>query len=370
MNYLARVCALALIHIVLAFCLSAVVPVGELAKDADLIVLGKANSISHGIDGRAVFSVMVDTVLKGKEPSVRIQAVLPESRFLSPGDVSLKTYGIEDSLQLWFLRLPTAAEGEISVIPVVRGDWSERNAFIRVETSWTPPAGQSLDAQLLNAALNSFEASTGRELFEDARLVMSAEQAPVEEALALSERMLRTPRSVDSEALGIAIALSKSQTLGLIELKERIPRIEGSPMFRWVLNALGDYYVPRDPGDVRALIDIVRLGNDPSLGIDAAIARVLSKHRGKITVPALVQLLDSPDATVRLYAVHGLHVFAALAGPDGEIHQGRASIQPFRSEETRLHSGRKSVPLDASVAFWKSWWERNRARIENQTGGL
>ena len=274
MNYLARVCVLALIHLVLAFCLSAVVPVGELAREADLIVLGRAISIPHEKDGRAVFSLMVDTVLKGKEPSVRIQAVLPESRFLSPGDVSLKRYGLEDSLQLWFLRLPTAAEGEISVIPVVRGDRSERNAFIRVETSWTPPAGQSIDAQLLDAALNSFEASAGRGLYEDARLVMSAEQAPVEAALALSERMLRTPRSIDSEALGIAIALSKSQRQGLIELKERIPRIAGSPMFRWVLNALGDSYTPHDPGDVRTLMEIVRLGNDPSSEIDAAIARV------------------------------------------------------------------------------------------------
>lgn len=343
--------------------LSAVVPVGELAKAADLVVLARTSSVTFNADGSAVFSLIVESELKGIAPAARVQATLPWSRRMLPADSSTARSLMDGTRQLWFLR--ASADGQFTVIPAMRSDWSESDSAIRVDPLWTREISQPLESQLLDATLGAFETAPSPAPIQATRLILSAHEAPLELTLQLSRRILQNPRSIDSEVLGVSIALCKSSSFGLLQLKERLPRIQHSSLFPFIKNTLGDYYKPKDAEEVRLLGEIAAMQDDVSLGLDLAIARVLSilsRTQARIAVPGLVLLLDSEDPQARASAVHALHIFAALAGPNGEVQfTGRSHPHPFSTDETRLHSGnRKSVPLEASVAFWKSWWETHR----------
>lgn len=349
---------------VLCLGLSAVVPVGELAKDADLVVVARTSGVTYNADGSAVFSLMVESELKGIAPAARFQATLPWSKRMLPADSLTAKSLVDGARQLWFLR--ASADGQFTVIPAMRSDWSESDSSIKVDPLWTRQIGQSLEWQLLDATLGAFEAAPSPAPIGAMRLILSAYEAPAELALQLSRRILQNPRSIDSEVLGVSIALCKSSPFGLIQLKERLPRIQNSPLFPFIKNTLGDYYQPREAAEVRLLGEIALMQDDTSLGLDLAIARVLSilsRNQARIAVPGLVLLLDSEDPQARASAAHALHMFAALAGPNGEAQfTGRSHPHPFLTDETRLHSGnRKSIPLEASVAFWKSWWEKYKS---------
>lgn len=364
MNLSLKPYALLILVLGMVFTLHAVVPVGELARDSDVIVLARTSRVNYRADGSTVISLLVEAELKGVAPAVRLQAVLSTStRLMPPGSRPGEVAG-DRSLRLWFLRV--SSNGEVLIVPAMRSHWSPEDAGISLDPLWTPLAEHSLEQQLLDAALNSFEIAAPPAPHEGARLIVSAQQASAEDALALAERILQSPRSVDSEVLGIAIFLGRSSKKGLIRLKDNVARLERSPQFFWIRNSLGDYYQPTDETDIRLLGAIVGMRNDISSGIDLGVARVLSKHRSRLALPGLVALLDSPDPKARVSAVHGLHLYATLAGPEGEIGKLGTGKHPFSSEETRVHSGtRSSIPLEASVAFWKSWWDSHRSRLSN-----
>jgi hypothetical protein len=90
-------------------------------------------------------------------------------------------------------------------------------------------------------------------------------------------------------------------------------------------------------------------------------------------MPYLAALLDDPDPDLRVEAVGGIGAFAnglpvqTAASLASMSYLQPSSNAPYRTADTVAHfaMGTRAIEKDEAsyVAFWKSWWDQNRARL-------
>ena len=104
----------------------------------------------------------------------------------------------------------------------------------------------------------------------------------------------------------------------------------------------------------------------PELRVAAggALARLHTKE----ALPYLAKMLDSPNITMRTYAVGGLAMFANNVPVGG--HEPAAGEWPYRTEGTIRHSvmSERAVAENEAfyVGFWKDWWSEHRGDLEQR----
>jgi hypothetical protein len=84
----------------------------------------------------------------------------------------------------------------------------------------------------------------------------------------------------------------------------------------------------------------------------------------KAVLPGVVALLDSKDSDTQIRAASFLAFFTLFADANGDmLHTG--VVGPWATESTRKFTPSNAAPMAATqyTAFWKTWWEQNRAKF-------
>jgi hypothetical protein len=110
-------------------------------------------------------------------------------------------------------------------------------------------------------------------------------------------------------------------------------------------------------------------------GIQFAAAQSLRAVHTKEALPFLAELLNSPEARIRHEGLAGLSMFVEnLPVQLPELMPSYAWVQPqgpapYRTEATDYYSAKfkeREGKQEEYVAFWKTWWETMKTRIEAQ----
>jgi hypothetical protein len=98
--------------------------------------------------------------------------------------------------------------------------------------------------------------------------------------------------------------------------------------------------------------------------MDSAAGSLLQRIGGKVILPIMAQLLDSPDPDAQLRTASFFASFALFADKDGSI-AGTGAAGPFYSELARAQMPRRNSRETPTqyAQFWKNWWRENYSKL-------
>jgi hypothetical protein len=345
-----------------------IVPVTVLGERAESIVVGSVAStaVTKTAAGefRVQFRLQPAMALKGVMPAGTLTVELSPSalmkqhaeQYAAAGQVDFET----DAYGMWFLQ--EKAGGNPAVLALDQGEYTENAAFLPLPRGWVPRAGRNIEQQLLSAVVASYLARRKPTGIDEGTLFVSLETADRQEAFAVVAE-LTSSAAVRDRIVGLAAAIRMGSDSALSLLAEDIDTLRSHEMFDRITRALQTYYKPSGPASIPALRRLAEIPADVP-GLDLAVAKALQKLESRDVLPAMLRMLDSPDALAVRSAAWYFHFYAALAGPNGEINRTGDGQHPFRSAETARYGGRDSTITGGEHArFWKGWWQENRVRL-------
>jgi hypothetical protein len=326
------------------------VSVDRLIAASDSIVVG---TIAQGtVSGTAVaLSIQVERVLLGNWEMGAIVAASGTISEPSP------TRAIGPERGIFFLS--DAGAGPMRLVPAISGDLlDEMEMFVLLPVSSTPAAQPAANASPRERVLLEMLGAVGAPLpkrpggFVD--VVAEYRVSPTPAVRSVFRRWL-TSDSPRLAAIGVQALLAEGDTTALSRVAAD-PGLRSTAVKAHAFDGLKFYFKNSDPAAVNAL---GRLAGDNSNGMELRIAAAsaLARVHTRQALPFLAQLLDTPDPTLRTFAVGGLSMFANHV-PIGS-HEPAAGEWPWRTDETVAHSA-----MDGSnVGFWRSWWAANQAAL-------
>jgi hypothetical protein len=351
-----------------------------LGREADLIALARATSIT--VDGAGGVEVQLDpvTLLKGTAPATPIRARLAPSALMAQ-NAGPSVRKPPASLALWFMRVTPQ---QLELMPSMESQYTENEAFWPVPEWWSPSKSASLNEQLYSALSAWYLSLRSATLKDDyAFLANFGSGAPAESVGFLD--VLISSTELDTRVIGFAAAIQEGSDEAVAQLAEYVGTLRGSKKFYRITDALSRYYQPHGSASIEPLRRLITLRSDAP-GLDLAVARALARIASmsyvpqggpgpalfatsgtpsKEVLPALIDVLNSRDEAAQRGAARLLGEFAARANENGEITQGLSGPHPYLSDETvRYTPGRDSkIATHDYVAFWKNWWEQNRGKL-------
>jgi hypothetical protein len=316
----------------------------ELTANADVVVVGFVRAAV--VSGTVSATIDVERVLKGLVAERALISVLWVPPWPYPdGPAFPRDHG------MFFLQ--RSAAGPWVLMPAAFGSVLWWDTYVRtpdVAVASPPPGTKALDRVLLElVAATEAGGKTGVDLVAIFRL----NRSPVLEAA--FRRFLSTSDPNLSE-LGLQAMLAAGDASAIESVQQRYASLATRPTWLEIVQEIGQSYVTADPGAVRALCLLAVNPKTPQ-ELRVATARALARVHTKQALPFLAQLLDSPDPSLRTFAVGGLSMFANNV-PIGS-HEPAAGEWPWRTDDTIAHSA-----MDGSnVAFWKSWWTANQTAL-------
>jgi hypothetical protein len=331
-------------------------PLIPLAERAGSVVIAECVEMTTLRDTSVRVELKPTIALKGPPPSPGLSATLAPSATMRryaerQGSRPCQGYG------MWFLQ-------GVELLPVERGEYvAPSGAFVPVPRAWTPAAGDNLNQQILSAVTAAYIAFEPPGSSGDARLLAVLDDVSQEDAVGAARRLLAAD-SIEAQVMGLLAALNADAPEALKEYEARVGDTRDHPKFSRIATALGSFYVRRANGSIPELKALIET-HASTPGVHIAVAWELGALQKREGLPLVIMLFDSPEVGPRIAAVQHLRHYTALAGPDGNINLTGNGKHPFWNEETRRYNDR-SIPLEEQIAFWRGWWERNRAAFEIQ----
>lgn len=330
------------------------IPIANLAAQADWIVLGTVQA-STASAGMVSLTVRVDAVLQGSaESGDTLRLDWRPDAALSPRGLAVPVA----KKGVFFAKMNGAGVG--TLIPTATGaihwDWTLLEA---------PPelSGGSIPFQANDTAVEKVVRILARSLRDGEPNVRWHAALRLMGTAEMGKRAGRFPPALrgvfdslaasnkDTEGLlGAEGLLTMDEPAGLIWLESTQERHSDSDLRR-IASVLESSYQNDSSGSIEILMRLATRAENLDLrqGAAGALARI---HTLK-TLPALAELLNSPDPKLRAHAAGGLSRFANNIS--SETNHPKPGSWPYRSKETMAHSGVTSE-LEV-VQFWRRWWD-------------
>jgi len=320
--------------------------------------------ISRAIKGQAAPPTLTATLVLSPQMAareLREQDLMPKTR--------------AEAIGLWFL---SEKEGAFQVLPLASGNfiiWDEVFLPLPIYDLRDPaavipgltPLGDGVRQTVLAALVESFLSSPSPRGTLRAIVTVSLNQEDRQDSLAAADVLIASA-SPEHQILGLEAALRLGSDEVLPLLARKVEALRPHRMFPGVLFALGTEYKPNGEASVAPLLQLtsMHLG---TADFDAAVASALRKIGTRAIVPAMVELLDSPDQTAQLHAAHFLSEYALFADANGDLSPikpgGGRPVGPWGTDATQANMpSRDSTRTPQEyAAFWKAWWAENKARL-------
>jgi hypothetical protein len=333
-------------------------PIQNVIARSDAIIVGRISSIEPSGDDSGRFSIDVSRVIRGQVALGPLSISYSETATPIDGQGP----GLLDRLALLFVATD-APSADLRL----------------VHLQYCSPGGDSVRSHLLFYRSGRFPAELSPSDSDNAMQRLIKELAILGaskylQGLAQSSIELPTYRAIyqammrssdrDVFVTGLSGLANLGTLDGLIALDRATApvsrhRISGGGLFL----DLGRAYRDRDPRGIPILARWLEAANPQRQRLAAADALVRLR-----TVPAITALADTlvdRDDLLHWQALQGLMTLANEGPPDRD---SSGEPWPFTTVETRLHElfepqfyQRDQAPY---LEFWRSWWEENRAAIE------
>ncbi len=344
-------------------------------QQADVIAFATLEGGSAETKSVLHLQLRIIRTIKGESGPLLITADLVPSGMMvrsAPAPKDLVPTYLIGTMGLWFLK---ENRGSYRVIPLASGDFIQDEAFLPLYSSELPdpatpiPGLASSDSttRVVWSALISSYLSTpsSKRTMVDHILGASLFSAKRQEALAVVDALIASG-SAEAEVVGLSAAIGLGSDDALAVLAREAPTLQSDPTFPRITGALLMSYKPNGESSITPLRKLTALHLN-SIRFDEAVASALSKIGTKAVLPAMVELLDSPDKNARLRAARFFGEYTLFADAKGDMPAPNRTptIGPWWNSATELHmlGNDPSMTADEYASFWKAWWIQNRAKI-------
>jgi hypothetical protein len=348
-------------------------PINELGRAADIVAFSTVDSIVQqgGLtNSEASLRLRITQVFKGQSASsVVVATIASKCNEMGGGRLPrcvILTPDIIGRTGIWFLK---AAGSGYRILPRKAGPGPDE-LFLPVVRDPGLESG-TLSEILLAYHVHWFQSLANPDYRSvDENFFLSFEhrnsESPTSQQVLTAIAPLINSSYPGRHAAGLVIALRADSADAMTEVVNELSALRSNPRFPEIVFAIGAYPI-EGKKDVRWIGPLRQLLNLHSgiPGIDAAAAGALYRIGTKQTLPMLAELLDSRDPTAQMIAVRTLGIYVERMDENGN-KRANGPAGPLANDETRSHTpGWNGRPLTTPeyVAFWKSWWSGNRARL-------
>ena len=349
--------------------------VGVVQQQADVIAVATLEGGSAETKSVLHLQLRILRTIKGEVPPMLITADLASSELMATSASEPKRLvpaSLIGRIGLWFLKRES---GNYTVLPLASGNFTPDEAFLPLHSAELPdpatvvPGLTSGDSttRIVWAALMSSYLSTpsARGPMIEMILGASLNKAKRSEALAVVDALIAS-KSQEVRIIGFAAAVGLGSDDALALLAQEAPTLQTHPKFPRITGALLMGYKPNGESSIAPLRKLTALHLN-SIRFDEAVASALSKIGTKAVLPAMIELLDSPDKNARLRAARFFGEYTLFADAKGNMPAPNRTptIGPWWNSATELHmlGNDPSMTADEYASFWKAWWIQNRAKI-------
>ena len=177
--------------------------------------------------------------------------------------------------------------------------------------------------------------------------------------------------SPDAKALALAGLIRNGDVAALGRVQTENDSLTKSAQFTHIVNSICWYYRNSGTQSVSVLGTIA--GNPmASIALQRCAVHALRSIHTKESLPALRQMLESSDQTIRYDAIQGLAAYAnnlpiqTIDNTAGMAYLKPLGDGPFATSETRANM--PSLPAFRAneqkyLTFWKQWWEQVQSKL-------
>lgn len=349
-------------------------PLFELVNSSDAIVIADINAVAvNGTQRDATFTVV--RVLKG----VLTIGAVTRAHYTPVGKAQREITAVPRQRGMLFLREESPGVWELKDADGAGLGVSARYFAVTHDGpagTLFRPGASVIDKVILELAAE-VEEKGGKPQYVEQLKVSGSDSATV---LEIYQRWAQSS-SESLRVVGLARLASTGDVQAFIRLASEHAVLTGSPLGIYVSGTLSSLRKPQ-PDAVRALV-VLATSSSLRPEIQSAARRALYEIHSREALPAFYALLSSPDAITRELAVSGFSSFVtnkriseggldADEAMDEVMNPGRKRTlpspnAPYDTPETRkyLHFGpfQNAAEEATYIAFWKSWYERNRAQL-------
>lgn len=342
------------------------IPVTDLGRAADSIVLGTVESvIARGGVGSSEASVKLTVMqsLKGSldKGSVVVSVSTFDKRNAGPLSIPSDFVGKRG---LWFLRL---VDGKHRVLPRAQFAYSSEELFLPVSESQIESDTRDFDALLLSCQVRWYLELRDPSFLVDNMLLSSFskwhEGSPTESQVAIAVAPLIQSFSIPHRIVGLTAAIRAGSIPAMNLFVDSLSELRMDSKFPMLLFALSMY--PKDEKWRAPLDRLVKISAALDIpGLDAAVAGALSRIGTKGAMAMMAKLLDSKDRQAQLAAASYFANFTFFADKDGVVAES-GGAGPYATAETRAFTPRSTSTLTAAdySAYWRKWYAENKQRF-------
>jgi hypothetical protein len=334
------------------------VPLASATSEADVIVVGLLN---QAFQSGPVFTGKIEVlrVLKGAISPGSTVAVT----FKSIEEVTI-VRAVPPATGMWFLK----GVDSYQIIPKILEADDVSDLVYPVAPSMPPSAFASgmndtvLDRIVLELAATVAGAGTS----PNPSILFTLANAPASRSV-----YTRLMSSASTEVLAATCAAllyqQDTKALGLCEM--RIGQLANTRAAMFLADSIEELRMA-DPASVAALGRLATSSSGSPFGRSAA--RALAAIHTAVSLPFLIEMLDSDDFQVRTSAVNGLSAFVMnLPVRTRESFTSMAWLRAVapptelnKETQENLELGQITQGREAQlIDFWKDWWKQNSARL-------
>ena len=328
-------------------------------KAADTIVIG---TIVNGtaVNRTATVTIQVEQTLRGE---LKTGSTI-SFEWTKPGGLLLyQPVPVAKGRGLFFFRQD--ARGNLTLLPPMNGDIDFEGTYYFI-----PPKGPVEEVKAEQAI--TLEEKIFAELAASKVHDRSPGQGAVfdlEEAFAglhssfITDTFNRFSVSNDArlKTIGLKARLRQGDLAALAEVRASVKDVANYTGAARVTEAIRFYFLNEEPAAVKILGELL-VAEDASIELRNAAATALARLHSKEALPYLAKMLESPNITMRTYAVGGMAMFANNVPVGG--HHPAPGDWKYRTEETIRHSALDERLVSENeafyVGFWMDWWSQHR----------
>ena len=338
-----------------------------LSRDADLVIIATADSVSAARGQEPSIQLLVRTQIKGNAGAANLTVRFVRSPLMVESDVASDSIFVPDSLigrsGLWFLKNNRST---IDVDPLAQGNYRWADVFLPVPaasvTGASPFGNAAIEKSVASFTLSWYESLQAPEPRDDDRLLITLRDLSAENALSAANALISSPLS-HRHIIGLITAIDHGSDSAVAGLAPELDALSANQSFPALVATLASNYRVRGPSSIQALQALAQL-HSTAPGLDASVSTVLQRAADQRSVyPVAVLLRDSRDAEAQLRASWMLGFYAMFCDKSGNLTQP-GLLGPF-ADVARTYMPRAGSPLSPSeyAVFWKSWWSRNKATL-------
>jgi len=345
----------------------------KLQEEADVIVVATLEGVTPVATTLAKADLRVSSTVKGRVSGTIVTVEFVPSEAMSrpakaPENVIPKN--LSRAPGLWFLK---EAGGAYRILPICGGDYSWADASLPVPESGIPPvrsviadlspdnSSNTISRTVLAAVVNWYMGLPSPTFSDALQFLSHIDPKNSEDALAVANTLTASP-SKGHHITGLIMGLRLNSDEAVSRLAEDAASLRDDGLFPFLVKTLKSNYQPNGESSIRPLEKLIA-AHSKAPGLDEAAGSALQKIGTKAVLPVMLQLFESEDQTAWLRAGWFFAYFALFANADGVI-PGTGVIGPY-AQGTRAYmpSQDSTKKPEEYAAFWKTWWERNKASL-------